>query len=132
MFNGEEPSVSYLQLPVKRREESRFCTRCGEMGHGKCYCQATTWCKFCNSDTHAIQACRKYEKFIRDNPIASSRRNTPVQEQKIAVNFQESNQRPLFPNPLVQRFNAPVIPQIGTKNLAPQVEENRLQTKQGR
>ena len=123
MFNGEEPSVSYLQLPVKRREENRFCTRCGEMGHGKHYCQAATWCKFCTSDTHATQACRRYEKFIRDNPIVSSRRNTSVQEQKIAVNIQESNQRPLFPNPPVQCFNTPVIPQIGTKNLAPQVEE---------
>ena len=92
VFNGEEPSVSYLQLPVKRREENHFCTRCGEMGHGKRYCQAATWCKFCTSDTHATQACRRYEKFIRDNPIASSRRNTPVQEQKIAVNIQESNQ----------------------------------------
>ena len=53
----------------------------------------------------------------------SSRRNTPVQEQKIAVNIQESDQRPLFPNPPVQHFNAPVIPQIGTNNLAPQVEK---------
>ena len=116
MFNGEEPSVSYLQLQVKRREENHFCTRCGEMGHGKHYCQAATWCKFCTSDTHATQVCQRYEKFVRDNPIASSRRNTPVQEQKIAVNTQEPNQRPLFPN-------APVIPQIGTNNLAPQAEE---------
>ena len=123
VFNGEEPSVSYLQLPVKRKEKNRFCTRCGETGHGRRYCQAATWCKFCTVDTHATQACRRYEKFVRDNPIASSRRNTPVQEQKIAVNILESNQRPLFPNPLVQRFNAPVIPQIGTTNLAPQVEE---------
>ena len=123
VFNGEEPSLSYLQLPVKRKEENRFCTRCSEMGHGRCYCQAATWCQFCTTDTHATQACRRYEKFVRDNPIASSRRNTPVQEQKIAVNIQGSNQRPLFPNPPVQRFNAPVIPQIGTNNLAPQVEE---------
>ena len=93
------------------------------MGHGKCYCQAVTWCKFCTADTHATQACWRYEKFIRDNPIASSRRNTQVQEQKIAVNIQESNQRPLFPNPPVQCFKAPVIPQIGTNNLALQAEE---------
>ena len=33
VFNGEE-SVSYLWLPVKKKEENRFCTRCGEMGHG--------------------------------------------------------------------------------------------------
>ena len=34
VFNGEE-SVSYLQLPVKKKEENRFCTRCGKMGHGR-------------------------------------------------------------------------------------------------
>ena len=33
VFSGEE-SVLYLQLPVKKKEENRFCTRCGEMGHG--------------------------------------------------------------------------------------------------
>ena len=93
------------------------------MGHVKCYCQVATWCKFCTSDTHATQACRRYEKFVRDNPIVSSRRNTPVQEQRIAINIQEPNQQPLFSNPLVQCFNAPVIPQIGTNNLAPQAEE---------
>ena len=125
VFNGEEPSVLYLQLPVKRREENCFCTRCGEMGHGKRYCQAATWCKFCTSDTHATKTCRRYEKFVRDNPIASSRRNTLEQEQKIAVNVQESNQQPLFPNPPVQCFNAPVIPQIRTNTLGPQEEERK-------
>ena len=93
VFNGEE-SVSYLQLPVKKKEENRFCTRCGEMGHGRRYCQANTWCKFCTTDTHATQACRKYEKFRKDNPIVSSRRNTPVQVQgqRAAVNPQEPTQ----------------------------------------
>ena len=33
VFHGEE-SVSYLQLPVKKKEDNRFCTRCGERGHG--------------------------------------------------------------------------------------------------
>ena len=124
VFNGEE-SVSYLQLPVKKKEENRFCTRCGEMGHGRCYCQVNTWCKFCIMDTHATQACRKYEKFVKDNPIASSRRNTPVQVQgqRAAVNPQEPTQRPLFPNPPMQRFDPTVIPRIGTNNLSPQAEE---------
>ena len=123
VFNGEEPSVSYLQLSVKRKEETPFCTRCGEMGHGRRYCQVATWCKFCTSDTHATQACQRYEKFVRDNPIASSRRNTLVQGQKITVNTQEPNQRPLFPHPPVQHFNPTVIPQIETNTLGPQEEE---------
>ena len=112
VFNGEEQSVSYLQLPVKRKEENRFCTRCGETGHGRHYCQAITWCKFCTSDTHATQACWKYEKFVKDNPIASSRRNTPVQEQ-----------RALFPHPPVQHFNPTVIPRMATSTLEPQGKE---------
>ena len=95
VFNGEE-SVSYLQLPVKKKEENRFCSRCGKMGHGRRYCQVNTWSKFCIMDTHATQACCKYEKFVKDNPIASSRRNTPVQVQgqRAAVNPQERPQQP--------------------------------------
>ena len=123
VFNGEEPSMSYLPLPVKRKEENRFCTRCGEMGHGQRYCQTATWCKFCTSDTHATQACRKYEKFVRDNPIASSRRNTPVQGQKIVVNTQESNHGLVFPHPHVQHLNPTVIPQIETNISGPQEQE---------
>ena len=124
VFNGEE-SVSYLQLPVKKKEENRFCTRCGEMGHGKRCCQVNTWSKFCITNTHAMQACRKYEKFVKDNPIASSRRNTPVQVQgqRAAINPQERPQQPLFPHLPVQRYNLTVIPQLAMHNLAPQAEE---------
>ena len=60
---------------------------------------------------------------MRDNPIASSRRNTPVQGQKITVNTQEANQRPLFSHLPVQCFNPTVIPQIGTNTLGPQEKE---------
>ena len=115
--------MSYLPLPVKRKEENCFCTRCGEIGHVRRYCQAATWCKFCISDTHATQACRRYEKFIRDNPIASSRRNTPVQGQRLIVNTQEPYQRPLFPHLPVQHFNPTVIPQMETDTLGPQEQE---------
>ena len=76
-------------------------------------------------DTHATQACRKYEKFVKDNPIASSRRNTPVQVQgqRAAVNPQEPTQRPLFPNPPMQRFDPTVIPHMATHTLEPQRKE---------
>ena len=95
------------------------------MGHGRRYCQANTWCKFCITDTHAMQACRKYEKFVKNNPIASSRRTTPVQVQgqRAAVNPQERPQQPLFPHPPVQRYKPTVIPQIAMHNWTPQVEE---------
>ena len=45
VFNGEE-SMSYLQLPVKTKDQNRCCTRCGIMGHARRYCQINTWCKF--------------------------------------------------------------------------------------
>ena len=91
------------------------------MGHGRRYCQVNTWCKFCITDTHATQACRKYEKFVKDNPIASSRRNMPVQVQgqRATVNPQERTQQPLFPHPPVQRYNPTVIPQIARHSLTP-------------
>ena len=124
VFNGEE-SVSYLQLPVKKKEENHFCTRCGKVEHGRRYCQVNTRCKFCITDTHAMQACRKYEKFVKNNPIASSRRNTPVQlqGQRAAVNPQERPQQPLFPHPPVQCYNPTVIPQIAMHDGIPQEEE---------
>ena len=117
--------MSYLQLPVKKKEENRFCTRCGEMGHVKCNCQAATRCKFCTSDTHATKACRRYEKFVKDNPIASSRRNTQVQVQgqRAALNPQEPTQRPLFPNLPMQHFDPTVIPHMVTNALELQRNE---------
>ena len=95
------------------------------MGHGRRYCQVNTWCKFGIMDTHATQACRKYEKFMKDNPIASSRRNTPVQVggHRMAVDPQEQTQQTLFPYPPVQCHNPTGIPQTAAQNLTPQREE---------
>ena len=71
-----------------------------------------------------MQACHRYEKFVKDNPIVSSRRNTPVQVQgqRAAVNPQERTQQPLFPHLSVQCYNPTVISQTAMHNLAPQVE----------
>ena len=62
---------------------------------------------------------------MKDNPIASSRRNTPVQVQgqRAAVNTQEPTQQPLFPHPPVQRFNPTVIPHMATNTLIPKGKE---------
>ena len=113
---GEESNVSYLQLPTRNiQEDNRLCTRCGEMGHWKRFCKVTAWCKFCTRDMHSTKACRKYANFVKDNPIASSRRPTPVQEQRRSVqpepananiqsHQQETDQRQLFPHPPTQCF----------------------------
>ena len=62
---------------------------------------------------------------MKDNPIASSRRNTlvQVQGQRVTVNAQEPTQRPLFPHLPVQRFNPTVIPHMATNTLDLQGKE---------
>ena len=43
VFNTEEPSVSYLQLPTRTAQENnKVCMKCSENGHWKCHCRATT------------------------------------------------------------------------------------------
>ena len=78
-----------------------------------------------------MQACRKYEKFVQDNPIASSRRNTPVQVQgqKVTVNPRDQPQQPqpLFPHPPEQRYKPTVIPRMQMHNVTPQREKARIQ-----
>ena len=126
VFNTEEPSISYLQLPTRMAQENnKVCTKCGEMGHWKRYCRNMTWCKFCTSETHATQACRRYANFVRDNPIASSRRMTPVQEQRSSEinrpnvpvgqkSQYEMERNQLFPHPPTQHFRPPEIPPVAT------------------
>ena len=126
VFNTEELSISYLQLPMRSAQENnKVCTKCGEMGHWKCYCRNMTWCKFCTSETHTTQACRRYANFVRDNPIASSRRMTPVQEQRSSeinrpnVSVEQKSQyemerNQLFSHPPTQRFWPLEIPPVAT------------------
>ena len=76
-----------------------------------------------------MQACRKYEKFVQDNPIASSRKNTlvQVQGQRVTVNPRDQPQQPqpLFPNPPVQRYNPTVIPRMQMHSVTPQREKRK-------
>ena len=62
-----------------------------------------------------------YEKFVKDNPIASNRRNTPiqVQGQRVMVNPQQHPQQPLFSHPPVQRYNPTALPQMAMHKLIP-------------
>ena len=77
VYKTEEPSMSYLQLPTRKDTDNKFCLKCGDAGHWRRYCQATTWCRFCTSEMHSTQVCRRYANFVRDNPIASSREQLP-------------------------------------------------------
>ena len=70
------------------------------------------------SETHATRACRRYANFLRDNPIASSRRMTPEQPEPHQTQPQhEMNVRQLFPQPPTQHFQAPVVPSIEARGL---------------
>ena len=85
-------------------------------------------CAFCGTETQATKACRRYANFVKDNPIASSRRTTLVQEQRrllqpdpVSANFQQkqqqTDQRELFPHLPTQRFQPPVVPPVETRNV---------------
>ena len=116
--NTEEPSVSYLQLPTRKATDNRLCLKCGDTGHWRRYCQVTMWCQFCMSETHSTQVCRRYANFVRDNPIASSRRTTPEQPQLPRVQPQQGiGMRQLFLPPPMQRFQAPVVPPAETRGI---------------
>ena len=104
--------------------------QCGETGHLKCFSTASTWCKFCVIGTHSTKVCRQYANFMTDNPIASSRRMTPVQEgipQRGPVQNEvpstdvqqagEPDQRQLFPQPPTQWFQPPVVPLVETQRV---------------
>ena len=75
---------------------------------------------------------------MRDNPIASIRRTTPVQEQRRSephcVNVlvqqqhqQGTDQRLLFPQPPTQQFQTPVVPTVETRNKHPLQRQSYLQ-----
>ena len=130
VFNSEEPSMSYLQLPTRKSaDDNRLCSKCGDPGHWKQYCQATMWCRFCTSETHATRACRRYANFVRDNLIASSRRTTPKQpEPHRAQPQQEMDMRQLFPQPPRQCFQAPVVPPAEARGMQyPMPQQAHLQ-----
>ena len=116
VYNTEEPSVLYLQLPTRRTTDSRLCSKCGNPGHWRKYCQATTWCQFCTSETHSTQACRKYTNFAKDDPITSSRRTAPEQPPRMQPQ-QRTGITQLFPQPPTQRFQAPVVPPRDGRNM---------------
>ena len=122
IYNTEEPSVSYLQLAIRKTTDSRLCSKCGNPGHWRKYCQATMWCQFCTSETHSTWACRKYTSFAKDDPISSSRRTTPEQPARMHPQ-QGTGTAQLFPQPPKQRFRAPVVPPTERRNLRHPVQQ---------
>ena len=108
----------YLQFPTRKDTDNRLCSKCGDIGHWRRYCRATAWCRFCTSEMHSTQACRRYVNFVRDNPIASNRRTTPEQPQPPWVQSQQGvSMRQLFPQPPTQCFQAPVVLPVETRSI---------------
>ena len=66
----------YMQLPSVE-QDSKICGKCGEQGHMKRQCTANAACDFCKTKSHSTLACRTYANFVKEHPLASSRKNTP-------------------------------------------------------
>ena len=99
--------VTSSPVCISNRDNCDICTQCGETGHVKHFCTASTWCKFCVMGSHSTQAYRKYANLMRDNPMASSRRTTPVQDE---MSRNEGWQQ--RGGPPVERFQPPVVPLV--------------------
>ena len=76
-YNNRNPAYGNSRQRYKD-EEGDSCGRCGEEGHYQENCYAYVKCDFCHIRTHNTTACRSYKNFVKAHPIASSRRNTPV------------------------------------------------------
>ena len=116
VYNIEEPSVSYLQIPIRKLLTTDSVQNAEKQGIGGDTAKQKMWCRFCMSETHSTQACRKYMSFARDDPITSSRRTTPEQPPRIQPQ-QGIGIRQLFPQPPTQRFQAPVVPLTEARNI---------------
>ena len=114
---SQQQDTSYMQFPRTweyTQGKNRLCWRCGEAGHNKGVCKNHVYCKICQNYSHATQACFRYENFVRNNPVASSRVTSPVnnyernmQGQQIQKPQQAMGRQNVAHFP---RFQPPVVP----------------------
>ena len=114
---NRDQDTSYIQIPHTleyTKGKLRLCWRCGEAGHSKRACKNYVYCEICQNYSHATQACFRYENFVRNNPVASSRVTSPVNNYKrniqgrpIQKPQQTSGRQNMAHFP---RFQPPVVP----------------------
>ena len=80
--------------------ETKICYRCGYEGHIKRYCNNHVYCDYCRTYTHHTSVCRSYQRYTQNQPVTSSRRNSPaVQTGKTKYNSVENEQQALGNTP---------------------------------
>ena len=74
--------------------ETKVCYRCGYEGHIKRHCNSHVYCEYCRTYTHHTSVCRSYQRYTQNQPVTSSRRNSPAtQTGKTKYNGVENEQQ---------------------------------------
>ena len=74
----EKNRAQMEQFSLNGTPEIKICYRCGYEGHIKRYCNNHVYCDYCRTYTHHTSVCRSYQRYTQNQPITSSRRNSPA------------------------------------------------------
>ena len=74
----EKNRTQMEQFSLNGTPEIKICYRCGYEGHIKRYCNNHVYCDYCRTYTHHTSVCRSYQRYTQNQPITSSRRNSPA------------------------------------------------------
>ena len=74
----EKNRTQMEQFSLNGTPEIKICYRCGYEGHIKRYCNNHVYCDYCRTYTHHTSVCRSYQRYTQNQPVTSSRRNSPA------------------------------------------------------
>ena len=90
----EKNRTQMEQFSLNGTPETKICYRCGYEGHIKRYCNNHVYCDYCRTYTHHTSVCRSYQRYTQNQPITSSRRNSPAaQAEKTKYNGIDKEQQ---------------------------------------
>ena len=91
---GDKSRTQMEQFSLNGTPEVKICYRCGYEGHIKRHCNNHVYCDYCRTYTHHTSVCRSYQRYTQNQPVTSSRRNSPtVQTGKTKYNGAEYEQQ---------------------------------------
>ena len=77
-LSREKNRTQMEQFSLNGTPEVKICYRCGYEGHIKRYCNNHVYCDYCRTYTHHTSVCRSYQRYTQNQPVTSSRRNSPA------------------------------------------------------
>ena len=91
---GNKNHAQTEQFLPNSTPETKICYRCGYEGHIKRHCNSHVYCDYCRTYTHHTSVCRSHQRYTQNQPVTSSRRNSPaIQTGKAKYNSIENEQQ---------------------------------------